>query len=510
DPNNPAGSTTGTTNLKITPAELNGTPGFTLGLPEGVTILSITAEVQAYDTWHRMLYTYDALGRRVKRHQDPISGNFRKTYTYNGPKMVYDGANAFVYGEQINQVLLQVQGSTINHTIPDERGTIMAFTRNHGADLKRFRYSATGARQVLDNESFPFGYTGMFMEPIVSTNNRPLYHTHHRDYDPMTNRWDREDPAGYMDGLNLHAAYFGVNGVDPLGLEIKSFVDSNGVTRFYTDRFREMSLGAGFERMGASLLDLIPAINSVGWWGIKKGAQGYSVIADVGHDLTGLTAHGLEASSISFDMMTKSTDGHPFLKGDDLVSFLSILAAKGNKVVLRFGKKGSKVAKVIPITNPSRMLGTTSQSSLNMGERLIAIVDFNTFIAGKPTFNMGHPKATSFFFNRPGNNPTLNSFEAAAKVGFTRENILDAATRGGGRLVRVVFKLDKVDEVAIPGISRYSKVGQMPISGANQLFTGTGKTKNLLAPLDGVDEFIGNNVLFSQDDIVEVIILDAF
>ena len=45
-----------------------------------------------------------------------------------------------------------------------------------------------------------------------------LYHTHFRDYDPVHSRWLSEDPAGYADGLNLNAAYMGVNGVDPLGL----------------------------------------------------------------------------------------------------------------------------------------------------------------------------------------------------------------------------------------------------------------------------------------------------
>ena len=44
------------------------------------------------------------------------------------------------------------------------------------------------------------------------------------------------DPAGYMDGLNLYAAYFGVNGVDPDGLMTLDDLDGVGVeddpTRF--------------------------------------------------------------------------------------------------------------------------------------------------------------------------------------------------------------------------------------------------------------------------------------
>ena len=49
-----------------------------------------------------------------------------------------------------------------------------------------------------------FGWTGMYKDPFTG-----LYHTHYRDYDPIHNRWLSEDPAGYMDGLNLYVAYMG-------------------------------------------------------------------------------------------------------------------------------------------------------------------------------------------------------------------------------------------------------------------------------------------------------------
>ena len=48
-----------------------------------------------------------------------------------------------------------------------------------------------------------------------------LYHTHFREYDPVHGRWLSEDPAGYQDGLNLYAAYMGVNATDPLGTETR-------------------------------------------------------------------------------------------------------------------------------------------------------------------------------------------------------------------------------------------------------------------------------------------------
>jgi hypothetical protein len=56
----------------------------------------------------------------------------------------------------------------------------------------------------------------MYKDPFTGR-----YHTHYRDFDPITNRWNMEDPAGYADGLNLYASYMGVNGRDVLGLDLK-------------------------------------------------------------------------------------------------------------------------------------------------------------------------------------------------------------------------------------------------------------------------------------------------
>jgi hypothetical protein len=54
----------------------------------------------------------------------------------------------------------------------------------------------------------------MYKDPFTGR-----YHTQFRDYDPITCRWNMEDPAGYADGMNMYAAYMGVNGRDPLGLQ---------------------------------------------------------------------------------------------------------------------------------------------------------------------------------------------------------------------------------------------------------------------------------------------------
>jgi hypothetical protein len=71
-----------------------------------------------------------------------------------------------------------------------------------------------------------------------------LYHTHYREYDWRIQRWDREDPAGYVDGLNLYAAYFDVNGVDPDGravslLAIGGYLAYSAITSIFDTAVEE-------------------------------------------------------------------------------------------------------------------------------------------------------------------------------------------------------------------------------------------------------------------------------
>jgi len=91
---------------------------------------------------------------------------------------------------------------------------------------------------IARSKHLPFGWTGMRKDPFTG-----LYHTLHRDYDPVHARWLSPDPAGYRDGLNLYAAYMGVDGVDPLGLgeafgwERKEWTTTARVRNAYFNRF---------------------------------------------------------------------------------------------------------------------------------------------------------------------------------------------------------------------------------------------------------------------------------
>ena len=143
-----------------------------------------------------------------------------------------------------------------------------------------------------------------------------------------------------------------------------------------------------------------------------------------------------------------------------------------------------------------------SQSSFNVGERIVSKSVFENYIQGKSEFKLGSPGAESFFFNKPGENSATRSLQAAVNAGFTRQNIADTVFNGGNELVRIQFKLDKVDQIVVPGVSKISGgIGDGTIPGTNELFTGKGYTQNYLGE-KGYNEYIATNAVFTQDDIV--------
>jgi RHS repeat-associated protein len=117
----------------------------------------------------------------------------------------------------------------------------MGVADSNGVLIEKLYYNSTGLMKSYDasgvenlgsdgnnlarSKYIPFGWTGMRKDRFTG-----LYVTHFRSYSAIHGRWLSEDPAGYRDGLNLYAAYMGVNGVDPLGL---GFVDKVDAVKVY-------------------------------------------------------------------------------------------------------------------------------------------------------------------------------------------------------------------------------------------------------------------------------------
>ena len=139
------------------------------------------------------------------------------------------------------------------------------------------------------------------------------------------------------------------------------------------------------------------------------------------------------------------------------------------------------------------MLATRSDDFL-VGEKLVSKATFEQYIAGRRSFRLAGQGATSFFFNRAGANKERNSLWAGIQAGYTRENLLEMAFDQGNELVRLRFDLRYLDRVAVPGVSRFPDgFGAPPFRGANRLFTGNGKVRNMFGDLT-FDEFVGPNI----------------
>jgi len=150
-----------------------------------------------------------------------------------------------------------------------------------------------------------------------------------------------------------------------------------------------------------------------------------------------------------------------------------------------------------------KLLPAPGESSFSVGERIISKSTYENYIEGYREFQLGKPGESSFFFNKQGANQATRSFEAAVNSGFTRENIIDTINNKGNELVRLRFKLDKIDSV-VPGVSKITGgIGDGVIPGTNNLYTGKGWAKNYLGNRT-IDEFIGTNVSLGPEDIVDV------
>jgi len=91
-------------------------------------------------------------------------------------------------------------------------------------------HSITGSYQTLGRGvlssagvSNRRGYAGYEYDPTFEgAGGRHIYHVRHRVYDAGVGRWTRQEPLGYLDGMNLYAYVQGlaVVAADPWGLFI--------------------------------------------------------------------------------------------------------------------------------------------------------------------------------------------------------------------------------------------------------------------------------------------------
>ena len=228
--------------------------------PNGEMLTDETVQVLAYDAWGRLVavdvdadsvvdvtFAYDALNRKVLVDQTEAAGG-EKAWYYTQQWQVLEERDASTGDVEVQYVWSPVYvdaivlrdedtdgdgdtqdagGSERLYVLHDANFSVTALTDVAGIVQERFLYDPYGERTVLNADwtvdtdglsdfTFVHGHQGgrhYLATGLVDFRNRHL--------DTSLGRWERQDPAGYVDGGNLYQLTLShpVQATDPTGLE---------------------------------------------------------------------------------------------------------------------------------------------------------------------------------------------------------------------------------------------------------------------------------------------------
>ncbi len=237
----------------------------------------------------RLQYSYDALGRLVRRRRD---GANERHLLWDRDQLVAElDGNAsrriaeYVYRPGVDQPLAIVTGATTVATtryfVQDELGNVSRVVDGSSTPSQRIVYDAWGVQQLVAGtlgDTNRLRWKGLVWEGDVTQ----LYYMRNRWYERRTGRFVSEDPVGLAGGLNVYV--FG-NG-DPVG-EADPYGLCGPVCRGVA---MGAALGAGGNLYGVYVDGRAPHVGALGarvLWGAAVGAVGGLV--SVGSRLVGAT-----------------------------------------------------------------------------------------------------------------------------------------------------------------------------------------------------------------------------
>jgi RHS repeat-associated protein len=110
--------------------------------------------------------------------------------------------------------------------LTDAQMNVTALTDPNGQVVERYVYDAYGQPTILDANRSPITWSNSRRNEILYCGYRydpetGNYHVRNREYDPALGVWRQADPAGFVDGMNLHqyVESRAINYVDPSGLQ---------------------------------------------------------------------------------------------------------------------------------------------------------------------------------------------------------------------------------------------------------------------------------------------------
>jgi len=155
-------------------------------------------------------YTYDALNRRTTK---SVNGT-TTTFYYHDAEVVEEHVDdvldrQYIYGHTIDCPVVMIDGASQYYYLRDWRANVSTVTDSSGALAERYEYSLFGKADVYDADGNSITNTAIG-NPYLFTGRRldaetGLLHYRNRAYHPHLGRFMQQDPAGFVDGLNLYA-----------------------------------------------------------------------------------------------------------------------------------------------------------------------------------------------------------------------------------------------------------------------------------------------------------------
>ncbi len=170
-------------------------------------------------------YTYDALGRRIKKYDSVATTTTQYYYNNNWPVLSETDSNNvtqrwYVYGNYVDEVLRMTDSADNDYYyVHDHLYSPAGLINSAGNVVERYEYDAYGDCNVLDanfaddadgisDYSNPYLFTGRRLD-ILDTGDLEIMYYRARYYDTETGRFISRDPIEYADGMNLYE-YIGV------------------------------------------------------------------------------------------------------------------------------------------------------------------------------------------------------------------------------------------------------------------------------------------------------------
>jgi RHS repeat-associated protein len=222
--------------------DINGNPlgydnnGNTTTDDRGYTIVydAWNRPVQVFDSFGNLLaaYSYDALGRRIQEFENDFWGNpTTRDLFFSARWQVVEEwetdpfANTVLRAQEVwspvyvDALVLRDRdpvpgGSGILserlYALQDANWNVRAVVDTTGTVQERYVYDPYGQVTVWDPlygqalGGSQFGFAWLYQGGRLDSDTG-LYHFRHRDYSPTLGRWLQQDPAGYVDSMNLYA-----------------------------------------------------------------------------------------------------------------------------------------------------------------------------------------------------------------------------------------------------------------------------------------------------------------